>query len=101
MVKRGRYDRACKRAAVLFIAHGFKQAQRSIANVDCYVRHNPNRAVPTMLRAFVTRADFLVKLEIEEGNQRRLLCSTDDLAEVENILTSSPHRLRFPRKHQF
>jgi hypothetical protein len=98
--KKGPFDRACKRAEALFTAHGFKRAQRDIANVDCYVRYNPNRAVNTMLRAFVTRADFGVKLEIEEGNEHKLLCNTSDLAEVENILRSSPHRLGFPRKHR-
>jgi len=91
------YARACDKARKLLLGHGFRESQVQRPNYDCYHRPYPIR-VNTMLRAYVNRADFEVQLIFEEDKAARVLCTTADLAEVQNLLETSRWRQRFVRK---
>jgi hypothetical protein len=93
----GPFERACARARKLFTKHGFTQAQTPIKDTDAYYRRQRYWGPYTMLRAYVNRMDFEVRLVLEEENRSTPLCTTSELAEVENVLTTSRFRLRFPR----
>jgi hypothetical protein len=93
----GPFKRACTRARKLFAKHGFTQAQGSIQDTDSYYRRQRYWGPHTMLRAYVNRMDFEVRLVLEEENRSTPLCTSTELAEVENVLTTSRFRLRFPR----
>lgn len=94
---RGPFERACTRAQKLFVKYGFTQGQTPIQDTDSYYRRQRYWGPHTMLRAFVNRMDFEVRLILEEENRSTPLCTSSELAEVENVLTSIRFRQRFPR----
>lgn len=94
---RGPFERSCQRARRLFAAHGFTERPALTPDTDYYYRRQRYWGPYTMLRAYVNRMDFEVRLVLEEENRSTPLCTTSELTEIENILTSSRFRLRFPR----
>lgn len=92
-------ERQTKRLEKMLTRQGFTCSPDSPQRPDmnCYHRRRPYHGAHAMFHVYMNRKDGEIQLISESDRGSEILCTTYDVAEVENLLTRSENRLRFPR----